>query len=388
MKVKVKLGDTIVSESVELQNQELIEETVSLWPDLPKHIRKKFVSENQENIDAYLDDLKFSNTLRSRKKLFMMQNLFSQNSISAGISCNFDAILFPNGFMKGELTVLSGISGGGKTALSIMITSVSIGGYNRFLENPEHLTNPVIYVSLEQPKHQLQARIISTLLALNTENDVFPYSDIINYNAFSSKKSMNLGFSLFELYRKNLIILDKTDFGGTPSVQELNYALENRLIFFDKKPLVIIDRYENIDGANNNSDDFIVREIKSFAEINRVPLLLQAQMNKGAITTSSKNSGKFDETKISSNSLKGTSGLEHHASEVLIIVPDGSTREFEGVPSKFVTIIHPKSRFGCNDSIKMLFRGQDNIFVDYNETRGRKKKIEEVDNDETDGSSD
>lgn len=388
MKVKVKLGDTIVSESVELQNQELIEETVSLWPDLPKHIRKKFVSENQENIDAYLDDLKFSNTLRSRKKLFMMQNLFSQNSISAGISCNFDAILFPNGFMKGELTVLSGISGGGKTALSIMITSVSIGGYNRFLENPEHLTNPVIYVSLEQPKHQLQARIISTLLALNTENDVFPYSDIINYNAFSSKKSMNLGFSLFELYRKNLIILDKTDFGGTPSVQELNYALNKRITFFDKKPLVIIDRYENIDGANIYSDDFIVREIKSFAELNGVPVLLQAQMNKGAITTSSKNSGKFDETKISSNSLKGTSGLEHHASEVLIIVPDGSTREFEGVPSKFVTIIHPKSRFGCNDSIKMLFRGQDNIFVDYNETRGRKKKIEEVDNDETDGSSD
>lgn len=40
MKVKVKLGDTIVSESAELKNRELIEETVSLWPDLPKHIRK------------------------------------------------------------------------------------------------------------------------------------------------------------------------------------------------------------------------------------------------------------------------------------------------------------------------------------------------------------
>lgn len=388
MKVKVKLGDTIVSESTELQNQELIEETVSLWPDLPKHIRKKFISENQENINAYLDDLKMGHTLRLRKKLFMMQNLFSQNSISAGISCNFDAILFPNGFMNGELTVLSGVSGGGKTALSIMITSVSIGGYNRFLENPEHFTNPVIYVSLEQPKHQIQARIISTLLSLNEENNFLSYSDILNFNEVSSKRSLNLGFNLFELYRKNLLILDKTDFGGTPNVQDLNYALENRITFFDKKPLVIIDRYENIDGANNYSDDFIVREIKALAEINRVPILLQAQMNKGAITTSSKNSGKFDETKISSNSLKGTSGLEHHASEVLIIVPDGSTREFESVPSKFVTIIHPKSRFGCNDSIKMLFRGQDNIFVDYNETRGRKKKIEEVDNDETDGSSD
>ena len=155
MKVKVKLGDTIVSESTELQNQELIEETVSLWPDLPKHIRNKFISENQENINAYLDDLKMGHTLRSRKKLFMMQNLFSQNSISAGISCNFDATLFPNGFMNGELTVLSGVSGGGKTALSIMITSILIGGYNRFLENPEHFTNPVIYVSLEQPKHQI-----------------------------------------------------------------------------------------------------------------------------------------------------------------------------------------------------------------------------------------
>lgn len=387
MKVKVKLGDTIVSESAELKNRELIEETVSLWPDLPKHIRKKFISENQENINAYLDDLKLSNTLRSRKKLFMMQNLFSQNSISAGISCNFDAILFPNGFMNGELTVLSGISGGGKTALSVMITSILIGGYNRFLENPEHLTNPAIYVSLEQPKHQIQARIISTLLSLNEENNFLSYSDILNFNEVSSKRSLNLGFNLFELYRKNLLILDKTDFGGTPNVQNLNYALENRITFFDKKPLVIIDRYENIDGANNYSDDFIVREIKAFAEINRVPVLLQAQMNKGAIASSSKNSGKFDETKISSNSLKGTSGLEHHASEVLIIVPDGSTRDFEGVPSKFVTIIHPKSRFGCNDSIKMLFRGQDNIFVDYNETRGRKKKVEDEINEPDENSN-
>lgn len=375
MKVQVKLGDTVISESPELQNKELIEETVSLWSDLPKHIRKKFIAENKENINAYLDDLKLSKTLRSRKKLFMMQNLFSQNSISTGISCDFDTILFPNGFMRGELTVLSGVSGGGKTALSVMITSILICGYNRFLENPEHLTNPVIYVSLEQPKHQLQARIISTLLSLNEENTVLSYSDILNFNEGSSKSSLNLGFNLFELSRKNLMILDKSDFGGTPTVQNLNYALENRITFFDKKPLVIIDRYENIDQANNYSDDFIVREIKSFAEINRVPVLLQAQMNKGAIASSSKNSGKFDETKISSNSLKGTSGLEHHASEVMIIVPDGSTRDFEGIPSKFVTIIHPKSRFGSNDSIKMLFRGQDNMFVDYKETRGRKKKV-------------
>lgn len=188
MKVQVKLGDTVISESPELQNQELIEETVSLWPDLPKHIRKKFIAENKENINAYLDDLKLSKTLRSRKKLFMMQNLFSQNSISTGISCNFDTILFPNGFMRGELTVLSGISGGGKTALSVMITSVLIGGYNRFLENPEHFTNPVVYVSLEQPKHQIQARIISTLLSLNAEEDIISYSDILNFNDFSSKK--------------------------------------------------------------------------------------------------------------------------------------------------------------------------------------------------------
>ena len=387
MKVKVKVGDTIVSESAEFKNRELIEETLGLWVDLPKHIQTRFIEENQEKINRYMDDLKMSQTLKARKKLFMMQNVFSHNSIASGISDNFDAILLKNGLMFGELTVLSGVSGGGKTALSVMLTTVLIGGYNRFLKHPEHLTNPVIYVSLEQPKHQIQARIISTLLSLNEENNFLSYSDILNFNEVSSKRSLNLGFNLFELYRKNLIILDKTDFGGTPDVHLLNCVLEKKIACFDKKALVIIDRFENIDGANNYSDDAIVREIKSFAEINRLPILLQAQMNKGAIASSSKNSGKFDESKISSNSLKGTSGLEHHASEVLIIVPDGSTREFEGVPSKFVTIIHPKSRFGSNDSIKMLFRGQDNIFVDYKETRGRKKKEEDEIN-ESDGNSD
>ena len=68
MKVQVKLGDTVISESPELQNKELIEETVSLWPDLPRHIRKKFIDENKGNINAYLDDLKLCQTLQSRKK--------------------------------------------------------------------------------------------------------------------------------------------------------------------------------------------------------------------------------------------------------------------------------------------------------------------------------
>ena len=106
-------------------------------------------------------------------------------------------------------------------------------------------------------------------------------------------------------------------------------------------------------------------------------------MNKSSIASAKKADGSFDYQKISANSLKGSSGLEHHASSVIVIVPSNKIVEKDDQRVKLVNLIQPKSRYSENTMLKMLFNGANNIFLDYIETRGRKKKEEGEDDERT-----
>ena len=87
--------------------------------------------------------------------------------------------------------------------------------------------------------------------------------------------------------------------------------------------------------------------------------------------------------KLSASSLKGTSGLEHNCSNVMILVPDGRKKEISQKSEKIITIIQPKNRYGRHDRIKMSFLGSCGLFAEYIETRGRKKKEPEEVADES-----
>lgn len=382
MRVYIKTGNDILAQSDEVRRFEIINETLSIWDKLPIHIKNDFIKTYESDIESYIENLENCADYKSRRNVLRLKKMFSNNSVQCALSKKFCESFLPTGFMKGELYVLSGISGGGKTAFSIMLTSVLIMGYNRYLDSPNQVTTPCIYVSLEQSQFQIEARIMSTLNALQTGKTI-PYSALINGSESVQDKDIDLAFYIFEICKKNLLILDLESFTTTPSVYQLIDELSARLPLFEKKPLVIIDRYENILGANDNVNDEVARELKSFAIKHNVPVIVQSQLNKSSIASAKKADGSLDYQKISANSLKGSSGLEHHSSSVMVIVPSNKMIEKDGQRVKLVNLIQPKSRYCENTMLKMLFNGANNIFLDYIETRGRKKKEEGEDDERT-----
>lgn len=375
MKIKVKLGKEIIQQSSEIQNNEWIDETIKLWNSIPKPVKEQFQEDYAVAAAQRIKELSNCVDFKSKRKLLTLQGIFNDNSINCPISEQFQDTFLKTGFMRQELYVLSGISGGGKTALGILITAVLCGGYNSFLSNPTLKKVPVIYVSLEQTKTQIKARLIATLYSLFTQKNM-NYTEILNGGNFQHD-DFNLAFYLLEMCRQNLKIIDKSDFNfETPDVFQLKEKLEPIIDDYNSNCLLIVDRYENIIGSNDYQSDAVARELKSLAEKNNIPILLQAQLNKSSIASGKKADGGLDYNKLSANSLKGTSGLEHHSTNVIIIVPEGRTRIIDGQEEKLVRLIQPKSRYGANNSILLYFRGGNNLFFDYIENRGRKKKEE------------
>ena len=375
MKIKVKLGKEIIQQSSEIQNNEWIDETIKLWNSIPKPVKEQFQEDYAVAAAQRIKELSNCVDFKSKRKLLTLQGIFNDNSINCPISEQFQDTFLKTGFMRQELYVLSGISGGGKTALGILITAVLCGGYNSFLSNPTLKKVPVIYVSLEQTKTQIKARLIATLYSLFTQKNM-NYTEILNGGNFQHD-DFNLAFYLLEMCRQNLKIIDKSDFNfETPDVFQLKEKLEPIIDDYNSNCLLIVDRYENIIGSKDYQSDAVARELKSLAEKNNIPILLQAQLNKSSIASGKKADGGLDYNKLSANSLKGTSGLEHHSTNVIIIVPEGRTRIIDGQEEKLVRLIQPKSRYGANNSILLYFRGGNNLFFDYIENRGRKKKEE------------
>lgn len=296
------------------------------------------------------------------------------SSIRPGISNKIDTAIFPNGLIKGELYTISGISGGGKTAFCSMLTSTLISGNNPYLDSQKDVkAYHVIYISLEQTRMQMECRIISCLSALNDLNKSVSYSSLISGD-ISNDDYLHTALIIYSLFKNRLHVISLEDFESTPTVNDIITKIKNIAASLEDNFVVIIDRYENIAGADDQQNDYVARELKLFAEKEQFPIILQAQLNKASITSAKSADGTLDYRKISANSLRGTSGLEHNSSAVIILIPEESTKDIAGVNFKMLRIVLCKSRYSPNDNIKVWFSGATNLLIDFIETRGRKKE--------------
>lgn len=368
----------------EVQNKDLsmfrkeVEALLKCVDYLPQSVMEKFKEDNEILLRNLKNELIASND--SPNLLWKINAVFRLNSTRVMLTENMNEKLFPNGMMFGELYVLTAVSGGGKTSFSCALASSLISGFN-YKTNLESNVTPVLYLSLEQTKNQIQARIMSNLLALFNIDKNIPFSSLL-FGGVTNFQSIDKAVGMWNLFSNQIKILDLLDFSESPDVFSVINKIQEYVNIVHKTPVVFIDRYENIVGSNDFSDDVVARELKRFAEKANVPIILQAQLNKSSINAAKDKDGKINIDLLSGNSLKGNSGLEHNATNILIIAPEGKTRIEDGEEEKMVIIAQPKSRYGFNESIKMWFRGSCGLFTDFNETRGRKKK-EEKDDEET-----
>lgn len=372
MLVQVRLGNQIIAQGgtkMDVKKHELLK-FIKSSTNLTRDQILNLVDEDYDLIYEILDGL---NPKLDYFDCILQWRLSSicDFSIRPNFGKYFAEEFFPTGFICGDMYVLSAISGGGKTSMGIQIATTLATGKNFYSDLKKETKACVFYVSLEQNKKQIEARVIANLSAIYLGKPILSYSGILSgQDTFSNEFSNAL--LIYSTIQNNLRILDFDYFNKTPTVEELCMALEHELSALPKnmKKLVIVDRYENIIGGTSNNDDKVARELKNFAVKENVPILVQAQMSKNAIESAKTSDGKFNVDKLSASSLKGTSGLEHHASGVMILVPDNVMSG----ESKRITLIQPKNRYGKNESMKFNFLGTCGLFTQHVETRGRKKK--------------
>lgn len=386
MNVKVIRGDEVLVDTTKLEKKNQSAKSrcfVSNLDFFSRENRKEVISyikrkhsDEWKKISQKERDTMSNDELR---RYHYLKKIFKEdeNVSSAKISHQFDLNIFPNGLMGGEMYVVSGLSGRGKTSFCIMLTAIQISGNNPLYEGiSEFKKRKVLYISLEQTKTQISARLSSSLSALNNIEKAIPYADLLAGKEISEEAEI-LCYEVYSLYKENVSIMSFCDFNGTPTVDEIVLKIKEFGSDFDDKPLVVIDQYENIEGASNPQNDEIARKLKIFAESSGITLFVQAQLNKNAVA-------KIDTKIPTGNCLRGTSGLEHQASAILIMTPEGKTKNLHNFEAELLRFDLVKSRYSARSSCYMWHLGAFNVFMDFEDDelktkRGRKKKNDEQD---------
>ena len=304
-----------------------------------------------------------------------LRHFYPDETNATHISNGFDTHMFPNGFIDGELYIISGLSGRGKTSLCTMLTACAISGNNPFLNAEKSFQQRnVIYITLEQTKKQIIMRIASTLSFLNNPENALPYANLLTGNVTSEEAEL-LCYDLFNLYKCNLQIISFSDLEEELTVENIMSKILQYIKIQKENPLVFIDQYENIEGASNPQNDEVARKLKIFAEHHSIPLIMQAQLNKNAVS-------RIETKAPTGNCLRGTSGLEHQASGIIIMTPEEKEKQIYNHTAELLRFDLVKSRYSARASCHMWHLGAFNMFLDCDEEeltvkRERKKKGDE-----------
>lgn len=294
---------------------------------------------------------------------YQLLPLFAHENILSHTTDSFDNTINKNGFAKGQLYTITAPSGKGKTSFCIMMTACLISGNNPYLKENKSFSNAkVLYITLEQSKEEIEKRFISTLSALNDLSGAISFGDLMNPSQFFNSKEYDLAVQLFLLYHDHLNIVSSEDLYNDLSIERIGEVISSK---FNENnyDLVIIDQYDNIQGVDEFSSDIPIK-IKQLALKLNVPIILQAQLNKASITNAQNAKGTIDSRKLTGNSLKGTSSLEHQSTSIFVITPSDEKQVIQGHEATKVIVSTPKSRYGISDNISLWHLGAFNIFLD------------------------
>lgn len=311
----------------------------------------------------------------AKMRYYQLLPYFETGNLEAMISKEFDNQILKNGWIPSQLNVVSGLSGGGKTSLAIMISAVLISGINPlFPEKGRQKQAKVLYVNLEQANEELEKRMIALFSVLNDVKRGIAYSSLMNAKNLNDKDSLQnlkIGSYLYSKFCKNFDILNNYDF-DTNDIDDI-YEKIKQIHSKNHYEIIIIDQYSNIKESDEVSER-IATTLRDMARELNVPVVVLAQMNKISQRESMNEDGIIDVNKISGIALKGASALEQQASNVTFIIPSGKQKKQYGKEGKVVTIVNKKGRYGTGNQISMLFLSEFNLFVDI-------KEIDTINND-------
>ena len=333
----------------------------------------------QEEYKDLWERIKYYSTTSKHAKVLCLKlsKYFEKENISAFISNEFDKTILPQGWINDQLYTISGLSGGGKTSLAIMMSTVLIGGINTFHSQIKKDTHRVLYVNLEQQRIEIEKRIISTLSILNDLDHAISYADMMDIAKFDDTRNLNTAIDLFYGVMDNLKIIDYEDF-DSHDVDDVCKGIIEQVNKNDYE-IVFLDQFVNLKDSEEISERN-ANALRNLARTLHIPIVVLTQMSKESQRGAMKSDGTFDANKISGIALKGASALEQQSSYVTFILPTGKKQKFHGYDAEVVTIANKKGRYGQGE-IQMLFVKAFNLFVDlprveYKEKTERKMQVD------------
>jgi len=235
------------------------------------------------------------------------------------------------GFTPGEIWIIAGKSGGGKTTLGLQFAK-------NFADNPKH---SILFLSLEMRGWELVLRLYAEMFNLNSEHIKRGFMPIDEATA-----------KTFEDY------LARIDF----EIVEYGYKFQEieRIIakyYKTKKPdCIFLDFIQLIDwrqvGDERKALDEYMRKIKELANTMGVGFVVLSQLRRYP-------TGADYNRPPDMVDLKGSGGMEAAADKILLIY---KTIKDEQAPEYFINLV--KNRQGRTVAEQVLFEGQYHRFSD------------------------
>lgn len=343
-----------------------LKDVLKKYPDFLTFLEERLDSE--EEMDPYYREL-----------YLRCASIDSMCIVKPRLTKEIENNIFQYGLVKGNLYTISGVSGSGKTAFAIHMTTSLMTGFNPFYEDEKlEESKRVLYISLEQSKLDIENRIISTISSFFDENNSISFGEIISAQIPKHKLPLfRKSVKIYEYFKKNLKIFGNQKLTNWKKYQILQ--LIDRETSTDKYDLVVVDPVSLMDNDNPDNDTQTPVELRNIAINNRVAMLLLTQLTKEATKKALKNE-TVDMTEFDQSSIRGSSSLVYQSNTIVILGKIGESdlknRKIQRIAMKVV-----KARFGAHGFCKVGFDGATNTFFDIEEEEPKKKtkgKIIEV----------
>lgn len=338
-----------------------LKDLLKKYPDFLTFLEERLDSE--EEMDPYYREL-----------YLRCASIDSMCIVKPRLTKEIENNIFQYGLVKGNLYTISGVSGSGKTAFAIHMTTSLMTGFNPFYEDEKlEESKRVLYISLEQSKLDIENRVISTISSFFDENNSISFGEIISAQIPKQKLPLfRKSVKIYEYFKKNIKIFGNQKLTNWKKYQILQ--LIDRETSTGEYDLVVIDPVCLMDNDNPDNDTETPVQLRNIAINNHVAMLLLTQLTKEATKKALKND-MVDMAEFDQSSIRGSSSLVYQTNTMVILGKIGES-DFKNRKIQRIAMKVVKARFGAHGYCKVNFDGATNTFFDTekNESSNVKKK--------------
>ncbi|GAQ95277.1 replicative DNA helicase [Thermodesulfovibrio aggregans] len=293
------------------------------------------ISEKRTNTSFYHMKDVVKNTFK------IIESMYEKKAVITGIPSGFkDLDALTSGFQPGDLIIIGGRPGMGKTAFSLNIAQ-HVG---------VELGEPVAFFSLEMSKEQIAMRLLSSIAMVN--------SSALRKGFITKRDWERITDAAVKLSEAPIYIDDSSQM----SVLEIRAKARRLKMEKGRLGLVIIDylqlmRSRNTYDVREQEIADISRSLKAMAKELKVPVIALSQLNRSVEKSSDK--------RPTLANLRESGAIEQDADVIIFLYRDEVYNRKNAANKGRAEVIVAKQRNGPTDTVLLTFLQDYTRFLDY-----------------------